>query len=97
MSEEILDPEKDFVKQGMFNTCGCVEDSIIDDWIAILKMTARTPAPHVETIVEETGFTYNYCMTILHLLDSLCYIEHGSALRVSWITDEGLKKLKELE
>ena len=76
-------------KQNFFlGLCGCVDKELANDMISVLKETGKKEF-YIDKICERTGFEYKYVLCILCWLDDKELIEHGTAIRGSWITEKG--------
>ncbi len=91
-SEGLDDPIVD-----CFNVCGCYDTGVVKDWLRVLALLKQPDPKYITDIVKETGLSYNYVRTILHLLDDAGLTEHGTAIRGCWITSEGEKWLPKIE
>lgn len=98
----IGDDENDFLTDfavDVLEFCGCIDGSVILDIWRVFKRFDREVSPYITNLVTELHFSYKYVHLILNVLDEKGLLEHGTAVRGSWLTDYGkdvLKRLKDL-
>lgn len=74
--------------------CGCADEELVSDLLIVLKETSNKEF-YITDICKRTKLSYKYVLALLFLLDNVNLIEHGTAIRASWITSEGEKVLEE--
>ena len=70
--------------------CGCYDEEVIDDIINVFKIFYKEGSHYYTDIAEELELPLKYVHLILNILDSKGWLEHGTSVRGSWITKEGL-------
>lgn len=73
--------------------CGCANDEITDDVINIFKefyQDKKTYYAYYTKIAEKLKLDVKYVELILYLLDGKGWLEHGTSIRGSWLTEEGI-------
>lgn len=78
--------------------CGCGNPDLA--YKAVHEMLKRSSSKEESTITcamdnDDTSIPYIYFMA--YMLDYLGFLEHGSSIRCSWLTEKGEKLLKALE
>ena len=78
--------------------CGCGNPELA--YKAVHEMLKRSSSKEESTITcamdnDDTAIPYIYFMA--YVLDSLGFLEHGSSIRCSWLTEKGENLLKALE
>lgn len=76
------------------NFCGCISKEIEDDFLNILNLFLENEnSIYYTKIAEELNLDKKYIELVLQYLDDKGFLEHGSALRGSWLSEEGKEKL----
>lgn len=88
---------RDYVFTELLDYCGCYDQDLYDDIFKVLLAydVEIGQSPYVTDLGIEPQ---KYAELILHDLNRIGLLEHGSAVRASWVTDEGrevIKKIKE--
>lgn len=88
---------KEIFRSDVLEFCGCMDETIIDDIVDTLKCFKKEPNDCYYTdISSKLHLTTKYIELILCILDEKGLIEHGTAVRASWLTDYGKRILNEL-
>lgn len=81
--------------------CGCSNEEIIDDVINVFKCFIRDRKGEFNAyythIAKELNLDLKYVELILYLLDDKGLLEHGTAIRGSWLSDKGEEIAKKYE
>ncbi len=72
--------------------CGCYDDELMEDVIAVLMAFDADKPPHYSTL--PISGPDKYRELILHAMDNAGLIEHGTSIRGSWLTDKGKEVLQ---
>ena len=75
-----------YVAEELLQLCGCRDDEIVEDTITVLKKLHNGGMDYRDMEITPP----KYVELILHRLHTLDLIEHGTSIRYSWLTDEGI-------
>ena len=75
--------------------CGCMEDDVVKDFRAMLNIMNSKENGYCwyEDLMAELKLDEKYIYVLLQIATNADLIEHGSAIRGSWLTDAGKQYL----
>jgi hypothetical protein len=82
------DSEEDYFFMEVCGFCGCSDREILDDLLTILDKMANDRENCYYTKLGIAG-PEKYIEALLGILDNAGLIEHGTAIRGSWLTEAG--------
>lgn len=90
--------EEDYIYIGVLPSCGCGEPEKIGKYAKdmFIKHVKQTDEENGEKIWKNNSYENLPLMFFLSWADREKYIEHGSTIRCSWMTEKGEKLLKDL-
>lgn len=84
---------EDYIFVGLLGYCGCYDDELFSDVLAVFKAFDEGCCYYTDIRVEGPP---RYKELILHDLTRAGLLEHGTSVRASWLTDAGRRVLAEL-
>ncbi len=70
--------------------CGCMNDEVVIDFRKMLKLMKQSKEVIYYTeLAKQLKFSKKYILTLLTIAEKDNLTEHGTAIRGSWLTEEG--------
>ena len=91
-----IETDNEFILRSLLGFCGCVSNNIMDDLFEILNIFEHDPKlAYYTKIAQKMEESEKYIELLLCCLDKTNLIEHGSAIRGSWLNSD-MKPIWEL-
>lgn len=85
---------------GKLEFCGCMNQEVIEDILRVLKdfsMRGETHHTYYTDMAKRLKFDEKYLLLIYQYLDGLGFLEHGTAIRGSWLTEKGERLIEDFK